>query len=339
MNKINLKAMKRIIYFFYFLLISVVSFSQPNFTSDDIPYLGDRDTLRFLNYQAIDNDLMNETGSNYQWDFSWLPFETFPTFIDTVTYRVPTHAISLSIPDATMEDISFGSSGGHLNVYALRNDSLILYRQGGNLSGGIIFSPPVTDIVFPISYDNQFDSFTEFFIINGGGQTVYIGDRNNSVKYDGYGSLSLPWGNFTDVFRIHKVVKDSTYSIGTTVTYDTYTWYKKGGYVPLLSLQYSGASNLYFVFASLGRGISGPSSIVEIDKAILKAFPIPAENILNIDGCSAQSAKIYSLSGQMIQDYPQISNNRLDVSNIKKGIYIVKVVDNHQKVFSLKLLK
>ena len=330
--------MKRLLYLSIFLIFSSVGFSQPNFTSDDIPYLGDRDSLRFLTYQQIDNDLENETGNNYQWDFSWLPFATFPMFVDTVTYRAPEHAISLTIEGATMEDASFGPSGGHLNVFALRNDSLILYRQGGYLSGGQTFNPPVTDMVFPLAFGNQFESYTEFFIINGGGNTVYTGERKNTVDYDGYGVLSLPWGTYSDVFRIHKVVSDSTYSTAFAITYDTYTWYKKGGYVPLLSIQYTSTANRFNVFASKGGG-SLPSSIRKIDKESLKVYPLPFSNQLNIDGCKAQSAKIYSMTGQLVAEYDHISNNTLDVSIIESGVFILKVEDDENNIFSIKVIK
>ncbi|MDP2724542.1 MAG: T9SS type A sorting domain-containing protein [Bacteroidales bacterium] len=329
--------MKPILYLTFFVVFSSTIYAQPNFTSSDIPYLDDRDSLQYLNYQVIDNDLSNETGNNYQWDFSWLPFSTYPNFIDTVAYREPQEPVSLTIPGATMEYVAYGVSGGRLDVYALRNDSLILYRQG-TFTSGATFNPPVTDMVFPLAFGNQFNSYTEFFLINGGGQTVYTGDRNISASYDGYGSLTLPWGTYQEVFRMYKEVTDSSYVLGSKIIYKTYTWYKKGGFVPLLSIQYSGVDNLYFVYASKGSGLL-PSSIAEINKNLVEVFPLPLLNSLQITGCRATSAKIYNLSGRLIREYPLLNNNKLDVSSLNRGFYVLFVKDEDQKTYTIKVVK
>ena len=77
----------------------------------------------------------------------------------------------------------------------------------------------------------------------------------------------------------------------------------------------------------------------------LKAFPIPTQGILEISLPSngqSYSYSLYSISGQLIENGKTTLNQgkiKLDLTNLTKGIYIVKLTDNNSSQFYVKTVK
>ena len=77
----------------------------------------------------------------------------------------------------------------------------------------------------------------------------------------------------------------------------------------------------------------------------LKAFPIPTQGILEISLPSngkSYSYSLYSISGQLIENGKTTLNQgniKLDLTNLTKGIYVVKLTDNNSSQFYVKTVK
>jgi hypothetical protein len=68
-------------------------------------------------------------------------------------------------------------------------------------------------------------------------------------------------------------------------------------------------------------------------------FPNPVTNILNIKGFELAAVQVYSISGTMMISETASYSNRLDVSNLPDGIYIIKMTDVKGRVAIDKFLK
>jgi hypothetical protein len=76
----------------------------------------------------------------------------------------------------------------------------------------------------------------------------------------------------------------------------------------------------------------------EIIKADIKLYPNPANNILFIEGLTQQAVISFTdINGKMLIN-TSISKNQIDISNLPKGIYSIKIVDNSE-VITKKFIK
>jgi hypothetical protein len=85
--------------------------------------------------------------------------------------------------------------------------------------------------------------------------------------------------------------------------------------------------------------IEEPSSISSTSANNICIYPSPAINSLTFEGNIAQNASIevVSLSGQVVLSSALI-NNKVDVSNLNSGVYILKISSN-QHVYTSKIVK
>ena len=81
------------------------------------------------------------------------------------------------------------------------------------------------------------------------------------------------------------------------------------------------------------------SGIKDIKKNSIRLYPNPANDILNISIERASKLEIINASGQVVEStYLKDSNTSINVSQLKSGIYFVKVIDNAGNVGTQKLI-
>ena len=68
----------------------------------------------------------------------------------------------------------------------------------------------------------------------------------------------------------------------------------------------------------------------------LNVYPNPTDRILNIEMHDFSHAEITDLTGRIVGYY---SNNIIDMSNLTKGIYFVKIFDTHNNHTIEKVVK
>jgi hypothetical protein len=311
--------MKHIYLSFLFVITFSAVFAQPSFTSADLPGIGDRDTVMYLNYYPITNNLDSETGNGYNWDFSSLPFSMYPGFKYIDTWRVKTHQVSQSFPDATIEEFIDDGTAGDVNLYSFGNDTLYIYRLGSVLNGSS-FIPPITSVAFPVSF-NTSSVLTYYFHT----AQYLTGERTTTFSYDGFGTLQMP-GNktFSNVLRVKQTEKDSSYITHTANTYISYIWYKQGGQVPILRLAYSGSLNLYFAFGSKANGT--PNAIEEPGESVdFTLFPNPSDGKFRLAGLTftPDKTEVSNFLGEKIGTAS--ADGTIDLSGSARGTYFVTV--------------
>ena len=114
------------------------------------------------------------------------------------------------------------------------------------------------------------------------------------------------------------------------------------------TLLVAGKFRNYFNYASSGLvGIRGNAILSNqnfeiFNKNDISLFPNPVDNILNFltsDSISVSQIIIYDLMGKQINNYNSIINNSIDINNLSKGIYLVKIITSNNDVITKKIIK
>ena len=324
--------MKKIYFTFSKVLLLLMTFSvighafaQPAFTSADMPNIGNSDSIIFIPDSDFQIDLDAETGPDYIWDYSYLPFESYASFLNVDSYREKQHDMAEYFPDAAFERHTNGVSGEHLGYYDFQNDTLMMYRYGPPSSAG--WFPPIALMAFPLEYDETSDITSTFYYGD-----LITGERRAVVKYDGFGTLKMP-DNKThhNVFRVKRVERDTTFVTQSAITYISYLWYKQGGEVPLLEVKYNGSPNNYIIFGSKANGSqTGLLELVELKG--LSLYPNPAQSYIKLDIQNPE--KVIELSllnslGQTIQSFDKLPES-LNIQDLLPGYYYIQVKSKNE---------
>jgi len=295
------------------LLLPLTAFAQPQFTSSDIPWVGDADTVNYLLYQSIAGDLDAETGNGFNWDYSALPFLTYSGFFNLVEHRLPVTPAAVNFPAAQNEEYSIGS-GETVIFWQLENDTLFALGEGstGAPAG---YTPRLPELVFPMAF-GETDTHTHVYLANG----QPVSQRVMTMSYDGYGTVTTPYGTQDGAMRIRRMERDSSFLLGTVTETITYTWYKPGGYIPVLTITTTGAPGLYFCFASRQNGLV--NSTENQSEMNFAPFPVPASDAIQWAGPTAESAKLTDHTGRIIREFRN-AGNRIAVNDIPSGVYLL----------------
>ena len=104
----------------------------------------------------------------------------------------------------------------------------------------------------------------------------------------------------------------------------------------------------YFNYASSGLvGIRGNAILSNqnfeiFNKNDISLFPNPVDNVLNFltsDSISVSQIIIYDLMGKQINNCINITNNSIDINNLPRGIYLVKIITSNNDVITKKIMK
>ena len=98
---------------------------------------------------------------------------------------------------------------------------------------------------------------------------------------------------------------------------------------------------------STNQDKENPETLTNLENVGFQMYPNPVKEFLNIKINTAiltnGSVQIYSINGALVQTHTLqktgSSNLKLDVSQLKKGIYMVKIVNNKKDVFVKKIIK
>lgn len=218
------------------------------------------------------------------------------------------------------------------------------YTVGTDLAGfgGTHYSNSRKDIVFPLTYNGSWsDTFSGDLTSFAGTGTI-----NGSISglADGYGTLILPYGTFTNVLRVytHTVTEQHIVSPPpgalSTITEDGYSYFKPG-----LAVGLAGTSQTENVsvlgttnssgFVYLDEGSTGVEEARQQDIGIDLA-PNPASGSLSVEfGATGHLALtvIDGLGRTVISTdlgarAPGIYREAVDVSRLPAGHYLLRLV-------------
>lgn len=282
-------------------------------------------------------------GANVTWNFATLAQGTLTTF----SYVNPATAPGTSTyPGATS---AWDAGSGLINYQdfdASGANELGTWFDGFGYS---YYLNGVKFLSFPLTYNtNWTDTYAgtaEFF-----GQTNTI-TGSLSAQVDGWGTLILPSGTYTNVLRIRVTRDETTTGTGVTITADNeFHYYVKAGYAnPLLeSLDQTTVTNggdpqveqslRFLVGASVGV------SEVAAD-AGFSAWPSVTEDVVQVRANSFLSAgtvlQVLDAVGRSVltERTAQGATHTLDLSAFAPGRYTIMVIEADGQRAALPLVK
>lgn len=213
--------------------------------------------------------------------------------------------------------------------------------------------------VIPNPYSSGINtSATVAKIVRNGGQT-WAGSKmylTNKLDFSSVATLSMkvysPRVGVTVLFKLEGDGGVNTeLSVKTTVAnqWETLKWDFTGKpsntyYALVFMFDFGtvgdGSANSTFLFDDVvlsDNNVGLPQRNAVTNNMVL--YPIPAENNLYFSAKSRVSkAEVYNVVGKKVKQYNSV-NESVDVSDLKSGVYVIRVTDENGKTFSTKFLK
>ncbi len=214
-------------------------------TNADMPVVND--TLRYSTTSTVVN--VNQTGADYNWDFSKLivehqeiqhyyaPFQTpyILQFGFTATYGIEENNFALGAAGGVASEV-FG-------FYKNNSSASVMIGRGATIQSlplGITYAPRDTIFKFPLSYLKTYSgSFSGEASLLGLGSLKQTGTRNTTV--DGWGSITTPFGIFQCI-RVKSVIVETDSVVFNGFGFPVpnnrteYKWLAKNQHFPILEV-------------------------------------------------------------------------------------------------------
>lgn len=272
-----------------------------------------------------------DSGANVVWDFS------------TLTKTSSTESRSL-VTDTFLSEASYINYNPIANTYQyIFEDSSkreLLGTRDGNTGQFLPYKKPLNLIYFPLNYNSVF--FDTALVSN------YDSDLEDTIhttvytvaKTDGYGTLTTPLGTYNDVLRVYKKNKGIVVfgSLGTAeYESESYLWYASGY---SMDLMYINILNINGQISYSTTYLDDPNlQNTKINNLAneVSIYPNPTSDYINIKTNSPNiSVEIYDITGKSVYNG---NENKVNVSDLKKGMYTVVVLDlNSSNTYTQKVV-
>lgn len=328
--------MKPLIFTFTGSCLAWIMYAQPAFTSNDFPSIGASDSTHAPTMHQATN-IQTETGSNYTWDFTSLSPVGDKRFVTFGPFNHTEGPVSPNFPDANLQKLN--NLYDEKRIFEKTNDSIYLLWKYTN-SVITEYNPQFPFLHFPMNFGEENTATRPYFV--GVNEVAQV---STYWKYDGFGTLQLPWATHNNVFRIRSIQEDSTYATSFVYRTETYTWYKQGGAVPLLELSivsYNGVPILpagyYMPVANLTNGSN--TSIHDLTFTTeIHLFPNPAKEqiqVISSQDLNHKTYRILNAEGKVIQagKFTQ-SPATIQLETLSAGIYYLQIDQEKVQKFVL----
>ena len=316
-------------YALVFLCIPSVCIAQPTLTSGNFsPVAGDIIINHFCDY--LPGATVGSAGAGIIWDLSELTTFSSDTLVFTDCISVPSCA---SFTETNLVGISRNID----TTYYVSNSAAL--SMAGTLQPGdtVNFTTHQDLYRYPLTYGTFFTD-TSYDVIN----SVYamnVHERIHQVTVcDGYGTLVLPTGTFSNVLRLHvqTYFADSNLISGGYITLDSsdnYQWCTPGFHNPLLKAIIISDTVAGFNYATGGstEEVSSTANVLQT----LEIYPNPCYNEMNLDFFvpAAQNVVIQltDITGNIVavvaNDVYNAGAHYLsyNIANLRGGLYLISM--------------
>ncbi len=307
------------------LLITQVALSQPTLTAANSTYVAGESFRYHSGTSFTASPPLVTSGANLTWDMS-ADVEP-PT--DTNNFVTPASTPYASFYPAATVVVENGGDYGYL----FTSSSEISLMGNYSASSSLIYTDYLKEISYPFTYG---DTYTDNFSDGGMGNYGTV-----TTTADGYGTLILPYGTFSNLLRVyyHILYIDTTAAIPDTSFEDLYVWYKPGthGYLGEYYAVSNGAFTAYGI-RYLDQSSVGIENLSGNENGF-SVYPNPAHDLLfiNLKERTSITSKVELVNtfGQIIKVVLLSGNgtiNRLDVSDVPKGVYLLNVWAGQNKM-------
>lgn len=237
-------------------------------------------------------------------------------------------------PAATAAEQYAGESGGR---FFASSDTAEFYL-GYYASPGVnsICTDTRTDIVYPLTYGT---TFTDSLVCQESDTYYRTRYGETTITCEGYGTLVLPYGTFTDCLLLHRhwSYLDDYDQLGSAdVLGDAYSFFHAGIPVPLYTVSYStytqGDSTIINHGSSLLDELStGTLALHGLhDGAVLYPNPTTGEVLLTRNGTGPANLQVIAADGRIVLSErlgTAVRQHRFSIDGLPSGTYTVRITD------------
>lgn len=318
-------------------------------STNQIPSIGD--SISYINANSFGFDPMPAGGANVDWDYSALVNETNVSFMfqDYATAPENAHfptanaAMANTDPSATGHEW-FETSATEIKRLGYTDPTLgnIYYENGGFVRYQFPFEP---------GNNWQTPSYTASTTIDLSGDSTRIENGSYYADVDAYGTLTLPTGVTDSVVRVHVIEQFDFIAYvsgiaipGGTVTDDYYFWFSDNHQEPILiygttTSSAGGAPDKALRYQPVGVATAINEQNTNVDFNI---YPNPNNGIFTIVGDNSSAVvNVYNITGENVyqENISSLSNNEINISNLNKGVYFVKLSNANNTITKKVVIK
>jgi hypothetical protein len=323
----------------FFLLCSIIVFAQPQFTSTHCFQVNDSSKIGFAIVNQSFEDFIPATGNNYTWDFTTTgtpgPWTTWTAPTASYLFQPSTQSIHTPFHGTEINEYAVLSFSRDV-FYTYSSNQDTLYYDGLYSNANYAYKPRVPYLTFPLNYTDSVHSYTKQFG-NPNQPTNATGSVTRYWMYDGYGTVKLPYGTATDVYRVRTKQVDSSYIINFVTPYEEIIWFRQSDGIPILRFLKNGTLiSAYFASVDATSGIDDESNSLTVS-----VYPNPFTNSINItiaNNEKLEKVRIFDAIGKLIISEQNIVQNTINTEELNSGVYFVEVITDKSVVFK-KMIK
>lgn len=346
-----------------FLLLSILVLSsqliaQITINSSDLASADDTVLVGISNQTTLD---YTTTGANQTWDFSTLTRDTsrIDTFYNVSSasalyqlsfnnFLTPNYQADYynKLLNNNLPSVPGGTVSLNNPVFFTKNSASSSEIVGMGVEVNGVEVPVKADTVdviyqYPMNYNDNWTSRSYLYMdMNPTFNAIFIRHQLRQSTVDGWGTITTPFGTY-DVLRVKSIITytDSVYiDLGfgaqwlpvPTPQDIEYTWWSNGNKIPLLKVVEQNGSPSTIEF----RGVTNYASIATQNKTnTFEIYPNPANNVLTVNLNNYKNAQIQviDITGKIVLTTNTTqTKNALDVANLTKGVYFIKIISNNQ---------
>lgn len=326
-----------------FLVIGIMSYAQPSVTRAGVDRINSTVNLKSEDVSGT-SITAGSAGANITWDFSMY------TGTNPVAYTAracPGQSNCFRFPGAN-RITTIANADTHDFSAMTDTEATMLGSYSGPALGDVTvtYINPLIEYKFPITYQQQFDDTYEFNSVSAA-----IGNTNEtgqvSVSVDGYGTVITPKGTYSNVLRI-KRMRTATQTIASlpvpmtaTYTNESYQWVSQSdGMVfsfAINSFVFNGNTNVSKLVSYLDPGVLSTADLNRKAEEFT-IYPNPSSDLITVTSKDdIKKVTVIALDGKIVLTAD--NSEKIDVSKLSKGVYILQGELKNGTVISKKIIK
>ena len=330
-------------------LLPSLLFSQITISSVDLP--SSNEQYYYSNVADFITIDVNQTGLNQNWDFSNLtavnidsvitePVSNTPLayqFYFSNQFMYPDYYSTYAIKGIDISAFSQISITDRYNFYKMSSSKYEIVGFGANING--LPSSVKYDTIdqlypFNMTYGTT-DSTTASYLISIPSLGTYGQWIRREVEVDGWGTIVTPYATYNalrvkttlnqrDTLYVDQLMYGTSFDRPTEIIYE---WLANNEGVPVFSVTTQGS--VINAAKYIDQAPPPTTNIIDFTN-ISDVYPNPVGDILYIQGKNQNEIEVYSLSGKIISKWS--NTNYINVSNIAKGTYLIKIISEKSTV-------
>jgi hypothetical protein len=315
------------------LLITAPIFSQIIYTESDGPSVGKIGYQTQIDLTQVDKSALEKSGGNIFWDFTKGADDT-SSIEGTIILPLNVLPFSSDFKNSSFASTSFPESDSAFIFYKKTSNGLFIVGQYDNEIGNLIYTHPVIETPYPLTYGINFSDSASATV------PTQIGDAKLSLLHnsnvDGWGTVKTKAGTF-DCLRVRRngileALIGGFLSIFSATTNDYY-WYSPKYAFPVATF----TKGEFTTFEdtqndTLASYLSRQSLVNTIENSPLtfQISPNPCSDFVNINYTGPfpkdLSVSIMDLEGKIVwTKNNMVKSEKIDVQSWPRGAYLIQV--------------